>query len=314
MTAEHDRIPTASRREYERRINAVHDHITGHLDARLDLETLAAVACFSPFHFHRIFTALTGETLGACVKRLRLEAAANALTHNPDTSVLGVALDCGFSSHAVFSREFRQRFGETPSAWRRRTRDELRKHGQADRKDGQAAPPAGAHPGFVFPEPEPRSPSMDVTIKDLPRQRVAYLRATGRYGTMEQELWERMCRWAGPRGLLRPGEPTVSICHDSPEVTPPDRCRYDACVPLPDGFEPDGGVNTAVLPGGRYAVYRVDGTVADFGPAWTDIFARWLPGSGWQCDERPCLERCYGEPEPGTGRLVFDVCIPVKPL
>ncbi len=155
---------------------------------------------------------------------------------------------------------------------------------------------------------------MDVTIKDLPRQRVAYLRATGRYGTMEQALWERMCRWAGPRGLLRPGEPTVSICHDSPEVTPPDRCRYDACVPLPPGFEPDGEVNTSVLPGGRYAVLRVDGTVADFGPAWTDMFARWLPGSGWQCDERPCLELCYGEPDPATGRLVFEVCIPVKPL
>ena len=43
-------------------MNRVVDHIQGHLADSLDLEQLAAVACFSPFHFHRRFTELMGLT------------------------------------------------------------------------------------------------------------------------------------------------------------------------------------------------------------------------------------------------------------
>ena len=55
--------PLDSRVEYERRVHRVMDHIEQHLDQPLDLETLAAVAHFSAFHFHRLFRAWTGETL-----------------------------------------------------------------------------------------------------------------------------------------------------------------------------------------------------------------------------------------------------------
>lgn len=307
MTTTNDR----SRREYERRINAVMDHVSANLDGTLDLETLAGVACFSPFHFHRLFSALTGETLAACVKRLRLEAAANRLCFNRDESVLQVALACGFSSHAVLSREFRKRFGMTPTEWR----DGNRKIDQTDRKGGQADASRKPHDSFVIDSPETRSDSMNVSVKDMPPVRVAYMRVTGRYGQMEQAAWERLGRWAGPRGLYRPDSLALGVCHDNPDVTDPDQCRYDACLSLPEDYEPDGEINTAVLPGGRYGVLRVeDGTTADFAPAWQAIFAEWLPSSGFQCDDRPSFERCYGEPDPVTGKLTFEIYVPVKPL
>jgi AraC family transcriptional regulator len=47
-------------------------HIQEHLDEALDLEELARVACFSSFHFHRVFAAMTGETIADHVRRLRL--------------------------------------------------------------------------------------------------------------------------------------------------------------------------------------------------------------------------------------------------
>ena len=97
---------SASRREYIARVNRVIDHIEQNLASSLPLAHLAEVACFSPFHFHRIFKALTGETLTAFVQRLRIERAASMLVSEPETPVTHIALDCGFASSASFARVF----------------------------------------------------------------------------------------------------------------------------------------------------------------------------------------------------------------
>src|SRR5436305_14977102 len=95
------------RREYERRVNRVMDYVQAHLAEDLTLEKLAAVAAFSPFHFHRVFAAITGETLSDFIRRIRLERAASALGLLRDTSVLEIALRYGFSSAATFARAFK---------------------------------------------------------------------------------------------------------------------------------------------------------------------------------------------------------------
>ena len=94
------------------------DHIERHLDQPLDLETLAAVAHFSAFHFHRLFRAWTGETLGDHLRRRRVEKGALRLLTQPGSGVLEVALAVGFGSGEAFARAFKSRFGVTPSAWR----------------------------------------------------------------------------------------------------------------------------------------------------------------------------------------------------
>ena len=58
-----------SRAEYRSRMHRVLAHIDAHLDEPLDLSSLAGVAHFSPFHFHRLFAAWTGETLGDYLRR-----------------------------------------------------------------------------------------------------------------------------------------------------------------------------------------------------------------------------------------------------
>ncbi|GEM_PF-3634937 len=55
-------IQERSRIEYRSRINQVMDYIDSHLDQPLELKSIAEIANFSPFHFHRIFTFLIGET------------------------------------------------------------------------------------------------------------------------------------------------------------------------------------------------------------------------------------------------------------
>jgi AraC family transcriptional regulator len=69
-----------SRSEYTQRMNRVMDYIDSHLAGKMDLSALASVAHFSPFHFHRLFAAWTGATLGDYVRRRRLDVAGRHAT------------------------------------------------------------------------------------------------------------------------------------------------------------------------------------------------------------------------------------------
>lgn len=134
----------APRREYAARMHRVVAHIDAHLDEALELADLAAVTHFSPFHFHRLFTAWMGETLGEYLRRRRLELAALRLLSQPAQPITSIALGVGvgFGSSEAFAHAFRQRFGCSASQWRRRKADEraaeLRKLDQAERNRDQA--------------------------------------------------------------------------------------------------------------------------------------------------------------------------------
>ncbi len=109
----------SSRAEYITRLNHVLDYISANLDQALTLEVLANVAGFSPFHFHRLFKSLVGETLNDYVWRARLDKSANQLVNNPEYSILIISQNCGFSSPAVFSRAFKARFEVSPGQFRK---------------------------------------------------------------------------------------------------------------------------------------------------------------------------------------------------
>ncbi len=131
---------TALIREYERRINLAMDYVRDNLDADLSVNAIARAALFSPFHFHRLFTAVTGETLYDHVRRLRLEKAANCLLHAPEQRITDIALRCGFSSSATFARAFRDHFGESASEWRSRGTEKRSKKSKSKSKKGKARP------------------------------------------------------------------------------------------------------------------------------------------------------------------------------
>ena len=103
--------------DYVKRINRAIDYIVQNLDQPLKLEIIARAACFSPFHFHRIFRALVGETLNQFIKRLRLERSLWMLSHQPARTLTEISLACGFSSSSDFSRSFKERYGVPPSGF-----------------------------------------------------------------------------------------------------------------------------------------------------------------------------------------------------
>src|SRR5437773_5413091 len=109
---------TQASSEYSRRIDRVIDYLRENLHRPVKLGELAHVACFSEFHFHRIFGAVSGETLNNFTNRLRLEKSARLLRYS-DQSLTDIALDCGFSSSAAFSRAFRYGYDNSHSQFRK---------------------------------------------------------------------------------------------------------------------------------------------------------------------------------------------------
>jgi AraC family transcriptional regulator len=109
------------RQEYTARVNRVIDYIEANISQDLSLKELADVAHFSPYHFHRIFRAMVGETLNDFIQRVRIERAASKLVQNPGQTVTEIAFECGFSGSSAFAREFRNVFGMSASSWRAKT-------------------------------------------------------------------------------------------------------------------------------------------------------------------------------------------------
>ena len=115
---------TTVTQSYHARILKVMMHVQENLDQPLSLEQLAGIAHFSPYHFHRIFSAMVGESLMTHVRRLRLERAAHhlALTNR---LVSDIARDANYENHESFTRAFQNHFGITPSVFREQNQSEF---------------------------------------------------------------------------------------------------------------------------------------------------------------------------------------------
>jgi AraC family transcriptional regulator len=114
------KLPAArasTRDELYRRLLRGRDHLLGSLDRPVKLADAARAACLSPYHFHRQFRRLFGETPHRYLTRQRLERARLLLTQDKQ-SILEVCLASGFESPASFSLLFRRHFGLSPRQFR----------------------------------------------------------------------------------------------------------------------------------------------------------------------------------------------------
>ncbi|CAG36706.1 AraC family transcriptional regulator [Desulfotalea psychrophila] len=153
---------------------------------------------------------------------------------------------------------------------------------------------------------------MNAKIKEMPEYNVAYVRKMGAYGeeTCKQAFAE-LVQWAEPKGYLRLGT-ILGLYWDNPETTPPEKCRTDACITVPDGTLAEGTIGVQLISGGQYAVCHFEITAEGFQQAWKDAFS-WFIGKGYECAAKPCYELFHnnGEEDP-DGRWIFDICIPLK--
>lgn len=156
-----------------------------------------------------------------------------------------------------------------------------------------------------------------VKIETLDAMEVAYLRHIGPYQGDDQlfsSLFTKLFAWAGPRNLINfPQTQTLSVYHDNEPLTDDDKLRLSVCITVPKGTPAEGEIGRMTLSGGTYAVARFELLPPEYADAWDMVMADWLPQSGYQSDDRPCLEIYQNNPEDHPeGRHIVDICIPVK--
>ena len=270
-----------TRNFYEEAVLRAIDRVARSLDQALDLEALAREAALSPFHFHRIFRGMVGETPLELHRRLRLERAAYTLLAEA-TPVTSIAFDAGYDTHEAFTRAFRDRFGCSPMDFRQSPTAE----GASRRRPYQIelAARSGIHfdpSGF-----EERTVHfirgekvMNVEIKDMKQIRTIAVRHVGPYSQIS-EAFGRLGQIAGHAGLLRDKPTMIAIYHDDPEITPERELRSDAAISVPEAVPVPEGTIEHRLPAGRYACTVHEGPYERLGDTWARFMGQWLPGSG----------------------------------
>ena len=159
----------------------------------------------------------------------------------------------------------------------------------------------------------------EVRVEDLPETTVAYIRHVGPYAedsALFQRLFERLFQWAGPRNLIRPPETQIlSIYHDDPAATEPEKLRLSVGISVPPDTEVSGEVGKMSLPAGRYAQARFELSPDEYEAAWASVFGEWLPDSGYLPGDGPPFERYLNDPaQHPKGKHIVEICFPVKPL
>ena len=274
---------------YLERINRAVDFLIQHIEEPLRLEDVAAAAHISPFHFHRIFKALFGETLNQFIKRVRLERALKLLSHNKAMNLTQIAIASGFGSLSDFSRSFKQRYGITPrdfdlETFRTKRRDELHQamYGDEHRHQLRQLKPFENPDGFT------------VNLRRIPPRVVAYIRVLRPFeqGRVDGAA-ERLVAWAGPRGLAD-GQ-WLGYMWEDPDIVALADCRYDVAVEVPD-VTPAGEIGRYEFPEMTVAEVEVRGPIELEMRAIDYLYGTWFPSSKYVPADLPAFEAWIGRP------------------
>lgn len=289
-----------ARDHYQARMQRVLDYIDRHLDEDLSLDVLSGVAAFSKHHFHRQFAAAFGLPVNRYVQLARMKHASYRLAFRGGGSVTDIALDVGYEAPDAFARVFRQRIGQSPSAFRK----------SPDWEPWLAAfgPLTDARSKHMTPYSRD-----DVTVRPFPATPVAFMKHQGDPGDVYETI-QRFIAWRRQEGLGRETHATFCVFHSDPRTTPPAEFRLDLCVGTDRAVPANGeGVEAGMIPEGRCAMLRVIGQSENLeGPALF-LYRDWLPASGEEPRDYPLFcQRVSLYPDVPEHETVTDLFLPIK--
>ncbi|SCY45862.1 AraC family transcriptional regulator [Alkaliphilus peptidifermentans] len=294
-----------SRQIYISKINAVQDYIEKHLEDELHIEQLANIACFSVFHFQRIYHQITGESLYSFIKRLRLEKAAFLIRSNRSLPILDIALTVGFSNQASFAKAFKERYGINASQIRKLNDLDLIKVNYSTN-------------GKVFYEKEHYNIPIDLSIRSKEPTKVIYIRHIGSYkgdSHLFMGMFSKLYDYASSQNLIEKESAWFAAYHDYGDLTMENKLRVSVCMSIAEDVAGVGEFGSMHLEGGKYAVGKFLLKKDEYQGAWNYMFSKWLPESGYIPDDRICFEHypLEGFIEGKEGRVV-EIFIPIAPL
>ena len=268
---------------WRRRFERAASLLSGRLDDPPSLAELASAAAVSPFHFHRIWRALTRETVGQTILRLRMEAS-QELLRVKDASVTETATAIGFGTPQSFARAFRRHTGRTPSE-HRNSQSSVAKKDAADMK--VAVDRRG-----------------EIMVVVLRREGKAYTDLNATFG----EVWS----WAEATDTLQHLQGIYGIPLDDPASVPVDKLRYDAGLALGVTSAPEP-FRVLRLPAGEFACLRHFGSYGGLEAATQYVVGEWLLSSGREPADFPVFHNFINDPDQTpVDELITDILLPLK--
>lgn len=292
--------------EYIERINRVIDYIELNIADKIDLDTLARIACFSKYHFHRIFYSFTDEPLYSFINRIRVERAAALLLSSKKT-ITDIAFSSGFNDSATFSRAFKKHFKLSAMEWRKQKNSNIDQ--VLIKKQLYNYKSNKTKEGIIQPE------AVDFT--QFPEMTIAYIRYTGPYAGNSRlfySLNKKLMKWAALHELVHyPTTKNIVIYHDPKGITDENKLRISVGITISDDVLTAGEVGKLSIAGGKYAKCTFKLKNEEYGKAWKQVFRTIIPKEGFQPNDGYCFEmylcNCHNK---GDNTTTVDICVPVK--
>lgn len=280
------------------RIQRALDLIEARLFGELPLADIARAAAWSQYHFHRLFTALTGLPPAQYIRKRRLSEMCRRLAET-DEALVDIALACGFESQATFTRAFTQFIGVSPGRFRK------------------ACVHSAAHTYLSLDlaalVARQERKLMEPRIMRKPLFQVVGMAGqfTPATNTRIPELWMRFApqMYAVPH---RRGEHTFGVCIDAdPSTVNEAGFTYLACVEVERVERVPDGMIAVTIPANTYAVFTHSGHIARISDTVKQVWGEWLPASGRRHIAAPDFELYDERWDPTTGMGDVDIYVPI---
>lgn len=289
--------------DYEVCIQRTLDYIEENLHERITLEGLAELACFSPFHYHRVFQFLVGESVMEYVRKRRLTHAALRLLQSED-KVIDIAFDLGFQYHESFNRAFRKYYGRSPREYRSANVHPISLHQRAclnlNRYTG----------GMNMDMKLIKKPAFHIIGYDLKTRNT-----DGENNREIPKFWQHYIQnnlgAQIPSPLHQSQE--LGLCTDYNTTT--GEFVYMIGMEVAEGTHAPEGLSYRSFPEMEYAVFTTpkaseENFTQSIQQTWVGIFSKWFPDSGYEHNGKVEFElydeRCYGK-----DNKQIDIYIPV---
>lgn len=273
---------------YESRLRRVVRYIHENPDGDLSLDTLADVAALSRFHFHRVYRTMTGETCAETVRRARTYRASHLLVQT-GLSLDEIATRVGYDNTQSFNRAFRAVFTQTPTEFRK----------------------SGFPRDLTLTLNLGESQMTEVTIRDMPRTRLASLPHRGPYNTIAK-AFEQLSATFNARNLWPEVRGLAAIYYDDIGAVPAEDLRSAAAFVVDDAFEMPEGLEEAHISAGRLAVLLHEGPYSGLPHSWDNLYRNWLPVSGETIADAPPFELYLNDPrQTAPEDLRTEICVPL---
>lgn len=260
--------------DYRRRVNLVVEYVREHLDSEMDVQTLAEISAFSPFHLHRIVRGYLGEPIGAFITRTRVETAAKLLRYS-DMAVSDIAYRVGYGTPSSLTKAFVKLMKISPTEYRTTKNYHI----------------------MTTQSPRPEVNLSKGKIVELEAKTVLYVAATGSYSgvdfnTIFARLWEEVKR----QGLYTAGIEHIGVYYNDPKITSSDNIMSDVCLRVCKPAVPNGDIAVKNIAGGRFIVFTYTGEYHKVGVAYDKIYGELLAKNGVEPRSNFCMEKYVSDP------------------